>query len=88
MVTRAAITSTYPDEDLFVMDEGLDGAIVGIGERCGQKPVVIYDAEKVVRLLMESNGWDKETAQEFFDFNIAGAWLGEQTPVYLYRPLE
>jgi hypothetical protein len=27
----------------------------------------------------------RDEAEEFFDFNIAGAWMGEQTPIILRR---
>lgn len=26
---------------------------------------------------------EKEQAEEYFEFNLAGAWVGESTPIYL-----
>jgi hypothetical protein len=26
---------------------------------------------------------DEEQAEEYFEFNLAGAWVGESTPIYL-----
>jgi hypothetical protein len=30
-----------------------------------------------------AEGMDEEQAQEYFSYNIAGAYVGEQTPVFL-----
>lgn len=68
----------WPDDDILQID-GFDAAIIGVGERCGQVPVLVYDQAKVLEILMED--MDEDTAQEYFDFNIAGAWLGDKTPL-------
>ena len=73
------------DEELLTAD-GLDDAIIGIGSRCGQLPVVVYDSAKVIDILIERDGMSHEEAEEFFSFNIEGAWVGEQTPVWLRVP--
>jgi hypothetical protein len=65
--------------------DGLNSAIVGIAERCGQEPLLVYDYHKVVRALEVRDGMSNDEAVEFVDFNIAGAWVGEGTPLMLYR---
>ncbi len=77
---------TLLDEDALLLDPEYDKALVGAVERCSSRRVACYDAEKVVMILMKLNKWDVDTAQEFFDFNMAGAWLGEGTPFFLIRP--
>lgn len=59
-----------------------DRAIAGIAERINLS-VVAYDRQQVIKVLMEDSGMDHDEACEFYEFNIAGAWLGEGTPVYL-----
>jgi hypothetical protein len=59
-----------------------DCAIVGFGYRCGLAPVIVYDEAEVVSVLM-SQGMDIEDAWEWFDFNIAGAYVGERTPMFI-----
>lgn len=59
-----------------------DAAIAGVVERCGQEPFVVYDEEKLLSILAEELG-SHEDALEYFDFNIKGAWLGDDTPGYL-----
>lgn len=70
------------DEALFF--DGLDKAIVGVARRCGQLALVVYDRAIIVKELM-AQGMDETEAEEFLEFNIAGAWVGENTPLILSR---
>ena len=73
------------EEALFIGDPGdtrFDDAIVGIGERCGQPALLVYDYEKIIAVLQKD--MPEEDAREYADFNITGAWLGEHTPIILY----
>jgi hypothetical protein len=49
-----------------------DEAILGVVERFGQDPFVLYDRLKVLQILMRDDGMDYEGAEEFHDFNQAG----------------
>ena len=75
--------------------DGFDAAIIGISERINFPPVVTYNKEKIIEILAEQmmpdendieiHG-DEETARYFlavehFDFNVAGAYMGEGTPL-------
>ena len=66
--------------------DGLDEAIIGIGSRCGQEDLIIYDIDKVIWILMQQGMTDSE-AVEFFEFNIQGSWQGEETPIWM-RPYD
>lgn len=63
--------------------DGYDDCIVGIIDRCGQEPIICYDREKVIQKLMDNDGMDRDEAIEYFEFNQAGAWLGDGTPCFL-----
>ena len=65
--------------------DGLDAAIIGIGSRCGQPDIFIYDYNKCCDIFMERDGMTREEAMEFMDFNVVGAWHGEGTPIFLYE---
>jgi hypothetical protein len=69
------------DEDFKVMT-GYDDCIIGVGIRFGQEPIVMYSYEKVIEKLI-ADGLDYEEAEEWFDFNMIGAWVGERTPGFL-----
>lgn len=69
--------------DPMLTADGLDAAIIGIGQRCGQPDLVVYDIHKVIDILVERDGMTHDEAAEFFDFNIGGGWHGEGTPIWM-----
>ena len=71
------------EEDQLVKLDGLDEAIVGQVTRCGGMAALCYSRAMIIAILMERDGMDEEEADEFFEFNIAGLWAGEGTPVFL-----
>jgi len=70
-----------PDEPL-VFAAGYDEAILGIAWREGV-PVVAYSTNAILATLCRRDRMKRDEAQEFFDFNILGAWVGEQTPFFV-----
>ena len=71
------------DEDLLFMDpESFDEAIIGYIERANSPPVVCYNKDKVLEILMK-DGMDWEEAEEYYYYNVVGAYVGERTPVFL-----
>lgn len=63
--------------------DGFDDAIIGLAERINLGPVVAYDVDKMLDIMVERDGMTYEEAIEYFDYNILGAWMGENTPVYI-----
>ena len=61
--------------------DGFDDAILGLAERAGEF-LVAYDVEKCIEVLMEQ-GMDREEAEEYFEFNVVGAYVGENTPIFV-----
>ena len=59
-----------------------DAAILGVLERCGEEPKVCYSLEKILEILME-DGMTYEEAVEYYEYNVVGAWMGDQTPAFL-----
>lgn len=82
---RQAILDVDEDDERIVFFDGIDDAIVGYGERCGQPRVVVYDTEKAVEILTKVQRITRLEAEEHFDHNIGGAWVGESTPMWLHR---
>ena len=79
---REWITS-HTEEALLA--DGFEDALIGVAERCSQPTLVVYDARRCVEILMERDGMSHEDACEFFEFNTLGAWVGEHTPLFLWR---
>jgi hypothetical protein len=43
----------------------------------------IYERDKVIEVFMNRDEMSYEEAIEWFDFNVQGAYVGEQTPLYI-----
>jgi hypothetical protein len=78
-------------EDLLAENEALlleprdeyDSCVVGIGYRFHAGPLAVYSIPKTIKV-MKGWGMDEDEAQEFFDFNTLGAWMGDGTPVFVH----
>jgi len=73
--------------DMIIAD-GFDEAIIGVARRCSQPDLIAYDAEKIIKILIERDGMSYEEAVEYFEFNIVGAWTGDETPCFIDRRTE
>ena len=60
-----------------------EDAIIGIAERIGSDPLIVLSREKCIEILMKD--MDREEAEEYFEYNMLGAWVGEGTPVFLSK---
>ena len=64
--------------------DGFDEAVVGVVlAGPNREPVVLYDAGKCVRILMDRDGMSRMDAWEFFEFNVLGAYMGPRAPVFV-----
>jgi hypothetical protein len=69
------ILDFYPDDEFLQMD-GFEDALIGVDER---SMCLVYSQSKIIKQLLKS--MDYETAIEHFGYNIAGAWVGDKTPI-------
>ena len=82
-MNRADITDLYGDDEPNILfAEGFDEAIAGVVWD-GERTRVVYDTELILELLMGRSEMSYEEAVEYFDFNIAGSYMGVYTPLYL-----
>ena len=59
-----------------------DDCIIGIGHRIGLPPLVVYDKAKIISKLIEDDHMNPEEAEEYFNYNILGSYVGEATPIF------
>jgi hypothetical protein len=78
MTALDEIMELFPDEE-FIIADGLDSAIIGLDP---YKMVLIYSIDRVLEIFVERDGMTPDDAIEFFDFNVAGAYVGERTPIW------
>jgi hypothetical protein len=62
--------------------DGFNGAILYIGRRFSDE-VVVYDYDKCVEILVKRDKMDADDAVEWIEYNMIGAYLGEQTPIFV-----
>lgn len=67
------------DPDILLAD-GFDAALIGYVE-IFTNTIALYSREKYVGILMEQ-GMTYQDAEEYFAFNVIGAYVGEKTPAF------
>ena len=81
-ITIDEITDINPEA---MLADGFDEAILGVCVQFGSEPVAAYDFNKCVEILMERDGMEREEAIDFINFNVVGAYVGLNTPVFIMR---
>lgn len=64
------------DDDTFLKIDGHDSAVIGVDLKSMR---LIYSTSQIIKNLM--NDMSENDAVEFYEFNIACAYLGEMTPI-------
>lgn len=77
------LISEYYPECLTMEEERYDECIIGVQHSFGSEPRVAYDYHKVMAKYIVEDGMDFEEAMEYFNFNVIGAWVGPNTPVFI-----
>ena len=75
-------------DDAIVWD-GFDEAIIGTAQSWTGGALIeriCYDGEKMVGML-EEQGMDRVEAEEHIQFNVIGGYVGEMTPVIMWKAL-
>jgi len=60
--------------------DGFDSCLIGKDT----KDRAIYDADAMIDVLISRDDMDRADAEEYFWFNIEGAYMGEETPIYVF----
>jgi hypothetical protein len=76
--------SIYNNEMLFL--DGYDAkCLVGIRFKDNCSIISVYDDSLCVESLVESDDMEEESAIEYFEYNTRGAYVGDNTPIFLSR---
>ena len=65
----------------FLFADGFDDAIVGVAAGL-DFPRLVYNTEKMEKSLVEQ-GMTLDEAVEYLEFNTYGAYVGQDTPIYV-----
>ena len=71
------------DSEMLLAD-GLEDAFIGVGQQFNSQ-FAIYDREKCIQIFIDKHDMDREMAEEYFEYNVQGAWVGGLTPIFLDR---
>tara|TARA_R110002051_G_scaffold174935_1_gene245028 strand:- start:271 stop:495 length:225 start_codon:yes stop_codon:yes gene_type:complete len=66
--------------DKALLADGFSEVLIGMGTRFTYD-VAVYDYEKCIEIL--ERDMSREDAEEYFDFNVSGAYVGDNTPVFV-----
>jgi len=70
-----------------LLADGFESAFIGVMYRYGSPSLAAYSFEACIMVLMERDGMDDgmtyEAAVEYFEFNVLGAGMGANTPVFI-----
>ena len=78
---KEKIIDIIGEDEYILLADGFDDAFVGIGRQFG-KPMAVYDRFECIEHLIK-DGMTEEEAEEYFQFNVEGAYVGENTPIFL-----
>jgi hypothetical protein len=80
--TRAEIEQALEEiEESTLLMDGFDEAFIGWSRRINEPLLAVYSYDGLIKVCVERDGMDFEEAVEYVDFNVVGAWVGEQTPI-------
>jgi hypothetical protein len=65
-----------------LLADGFEDAIIGYVEGANQNPVALYDRDKCIEILMKEDNMAEVDAWEYFEYNVIGAYMGENTPMF------
>ena len=74
---REKLLKFVPDDTLLFAD-GFDDAIMGLDTNSLR---VVYSKQKMIECLLKD--MELDDAIEYLEFNTWGAYVGEQTPIYV-----
>jgi len=70
-------------EGEIVILDGYDDALIGIADLMNLGFVAVYSSSEIIKIMMEKDSMDLDTAEEFFYYNIKGSYIGEKTPIFV-----
>ena len=66
--------------------DGFEKAFVGSTiSAFSREQVALYDYDLCIKVLVEDQQMTEEEAIEYFDYNVIGSWVGEDTPIFIHK---
>ena len=68
------------EDEEIILANGFEDAFLGIANQFNRR-FAVYDRAKCIEILAKDISYDE--AEEYFQFNVEGAWVGENTPAFM-----
>jgi len=68
------------EDETIQLADGFEEAFIGIARQFNT-PFAVYNRAKCIEILCKDMTWID--AEEYFQFNVEGAYVGENTPAFL-----
>ena len=83
MTRLEQIIEFYPDENLLSAD-GFEDCVLGVAyDKTISTHRLVYSRSACIDVLIKRDKMTFEEAEEFFDFNVEGSYVGEATPIWV-----
>jgi hypothetical protein len=76
------IQEWFGDDVELLFADGFNDAILGVDFSTHR---VVYSIERCLEILETKEGMNAEDAMDHFYYNVAGAWVGEDTPIWMHE---
>ena len=83
MVTNLTIDEIAEINPEAMLADGFSEAILGMCLQFGCEPVVAYNYNKCIDILVSRDGMTNSEAIDYIQFNVLGAYVGNNTPVFI-----
>jgi len=80
MIDKSELWMQLEDHECLLAD-GFDDAVIGI--TFGVQAKAVYSVNECLHILVKE-GMEMDDAVEHFEYNVAGGYVGEKTPIWVY----
>lgn len=81
MMTQEILTELKEMNPEILLADGFEEALIGTVQ-VFSKTIALYDRDKCIKILVKRDGMSRDDAEEYFDFNVTGSYVGEHTPAF------
>jgi len=67
----------------MVTADGFETAFVAVGFRYNGNDIAVYDYDLCIKVLIDRDEMSLQEAHEYMDYNVVGAYVGEETPLFI-----
>lgn len=84
MLTKDVRREMFDQNPDMLFANGFDDAFIGHATYFN-RALAVYDYRLCIKVLMERDGMTDQEAIEYMDYNVLSAFVGENTPLFLFR---